>query len=62
MAVVGDGEGANRALTQVRAVDGAYPLVGQVTLDRDPFAAGPDSLLATTITRTLLGGHAVHGA
>lgn len=32
MIVVGDGTGANRALTQVKAVDGAYPLIGQVTL------------------------------
>jgi predicted amidohydrolase YtcJ len=29
-------------------------------LDRDPFAAGPDSLLATTVTRTVLGGRTVH--
>jgi putative ABC transport system permease protein len=33
MAVVGAGEAAERALTQVRAVDTAYPLIGQVTLD-----------------------------
>ena len=33
MAVVGSGEDEDRALTQVKAVDGAYPLVGQVLLD-----------------------------
>ncbi len=33
MAVVGDGEAAERALTQVKAVDDAYPLVGAVELD-----------------------------
>jgi len=33
MVVVGDGAGAQRALTDVKAVDGAYPLVGAVTLD-----------------------------
>ncbi|APX90348.1 drug:proton antiporter [Brevirhabdus pacifica] len=32
MAVTGAGDGAERALTQVKAVDGAYPLVGQVEL------------------------------
>ena len=33
MAVVGEGGAADRGLTQVKAVDGAYPLVGAVTLD-----------------------------
>jgi putative ABC transport system permease protein len=33
MAVVGAGETEDRALTQVKAVDAAYPLVGQVALD-----------------------------
>ena len=33
MAVVGQGEEAARALTEVKAVDGAYPLLGQVLLD-----------------------------
>lgn len=32
MVVVGDGENAQRGLTQVRAVDNAYPLFGAVTL------------------------------
>lgn len=33
MAVVGTGNTAERGLTQIRAVDNAYPLVGAVTLD-----------------------------
>ncbi len=33
MAVVGEGDSAERGLTQVLAVDGNYPLIGQVTLD-----------------------------
>jgi putative ABC transport system permease protein len=33
MVVVGTGEAVDRALTQVKAVDGAYPLIGAVTLD-----------------------------
>ena len=33
MAVVGSGDTAERGLTQIRAVDTAYPLVGAVTLD-----------------------------
>jgi len=33
MAVTGTGDGAERALTQVRAVDDLYPLVGAVTLN-----------------------------
>lgn len=33
MAVVGSGEAEERALTQVKAVDGAYPLTGAVQLD-----------------------------
>ncbi|MDF1856141.1 FtsX-like permease family protein [Pseudooceanicola sp.] len=32
MAVVGEGDSAERGLTQVKAVDAAYPLVGQVQL------------------------------
>ena len=35
MAVAGEGEGAERALTQVKAVDDAYPLTGAVRLDPD---------------------------
>ncbi len=33
MAVIGSGQNAERGLTQVKAVDDAYPLVGQVVLD-----------------------------
>ncbi len=33
MAVVGEGLGADRALTQVKGVDDAYPLLGEVVLD-----------------------------
>lgn len=33
MAVKGEGDTAERALTQVKAIDGAYPLTGAVTLD-----------------------------
>ena len=33
MAVVGSGQAADRALTQVKAVDGAYPLKGKMGLD-----------------------------
>ncbi len=33
MVVVGEGEAAERGLTQVRAVDQAYPLIGEVLLD-----------------------------
>jgi hypothetical protein len=35
-------------------------LADLAVLDRDPFSAGPDSLLAATVTRTLLGGRTVH--
>ncbi len=35
MAVVGEGPDAERALTQVKAVDDAYPLVGAMRLDPD---------------------------
>lgn len=33
MAVTGDGGAAERALTRVKAVDGAYPLLGEIVLD-----------------------------
>lgn len=40
MAVVGEGEAADRALTQVKAVDDLYPLTGSVILDPQmPFDA-----------------------
>ena len=35
MVTVGTGETAERSLTQTRAVDDAYPLIGRVTLDPD---------------------------
>ncbi|WP_299630792.1 FtsX-like permease family protein [uncultured Roseobacter sp.] len=35
MAVVGDGDTAERGLTQIKAVDDAYPLVGSVVLEPD---------------------------
>jgi putative ABC transport system permease protein len=35
MAVVGEGAGEDRALTQIKAVDDAYPLTGAVMLDPD---------------------------
>ncbi|MCV3271456.1 ABC transporter permease [Roseobacter sinensis] len=35
MAVVGEGETAERGLTQIKAVDGAYPLIGAVELAPD---------------------------
>jgi putative ABC transport system permease protein len=57
MAVVGDGEAANRALTQVRAVDDAYPLVGRVTLEPDMAIdaafAGRDGIPGAVIERVL---------
>ncbi|NDV02494.1 ABC transporter permease [Pseudoroseicyclus tamaricis] len=33
LATIGEGETSERALTQVEAIDGAYPLIGSVTLD-----------------------------
>ncbi len=39
MVVVGEGDGADRALTQVKAVDDAYPLVGALQLDPPMSAA-----------------------
>ncbi|MGB5067868.1 MAG: FtsX-like permease family protein, partial [Albidovulum sp.] len=40
MAVVGEGDAAERALTQVKAVDDAYPLTGQLLLDPPMSPAG----------------------
>ena len=43
MAVVGAGETAERALTQVKAVDSAYPLLGRVVLEPEmPLSAALD--------------------
>jgi putative ABC transport system permease protein len=38
MAVVGTGEAAERALTQVKGVDDLYPLIGTVVLEAAPLA------------------------
>ncbi|ROU03514.1 ABC transporter permease [Histidinibacterium lentulum] len=57
MAVVPRAEGAERALTQVKAVDDLYPLVGAVRLDPDmPLAeafAGDGTLPGGVMQRTL---------
>jgi putative ABC transport system permease protein len=57
MAVVGDGEAADRALTQIRAVDSAYPLVGRVVLepdmDLDAALAGQDGVPGAVMERVL---------
>ncbi len=45
MAVVGEGDAAQRALTQVKGVDGAYPLTGAVGLD--PAVPLADALAVT---------------
>ncbi|MFN3937990.1 MAG: ABC transporter permease [Gemmobacter sp.] len=51
MAVVGEGETAERGLTQVKAVDDAYPLVGTVELDP-----------AISLASALDGRHGLPGA
>ncbi|NCO86181.1 MAG: FtsX-like permease family protein [Rhodobacterales bacterium] len=57
MVVVGEGAEADRALTQVRAVDSAYPLVGAVTLDPamplDQALAGDGTLPGGVLERVL---------
>ncbi len=57
MAVVGDDGTAERALTQVKAVDDAYPLVGTVQLDPEmPLAqalAGQDGVPGAVMERVL---------
>ncbi|MBI1415797.1 MAG: FtsX-like permease family protein [Limimaricola sp.] len=57
MAVVGSGDTAQRGLTQVRAVDDAYPLIGKVTLDPAmPLAtalAGKDGLPGAVVEKAL---------
>jgi putative ABC transport system permease protein len=57
MAVVGEGATAERGLTQVKAVDDAYPLVGTVVLDPPmPIAAalaGADGLPGGVMDRVL---------
>lgn len=58
MAVAGQGAGEDRALTQVKAVDGAYPLEGRVQLDPDlPLTealAGQDGLPGAVMDRLLV--------
>jgi putative ABC transport system permease protein len=58
MAVVGEGETAERGLTQVKAVDAAYPLVGAVVLDPpiplDAALAGADGLPGGVMDRVLV--------
>ena len=57
LAVVGDGDSAERGLTQVQAVDAAYPLLGDVVLDPAmPLAeafAGSDGLPGAVMERVL---------
>ncbi len=58
MAVVGEGDTAERALTQVKGVDDLYPLVGAVGLDGDvPLAealAGADGLPGGVMDKVLV--------
>jgi putative ABC transport system permease protein len=58
MAVVGTGEAEDRALTQIKAVDDAYPLTGAVALDPDmPLAAAlavQDGLPGAVMDRVLV--------
>lgn len=58
MAVVGEGPDADRALTQVKAVDSAYPLVGAVTLSPegalDAALAGDGNLPGAVMERLLV--------
>lgn len=58
MAVAGEGDAAEHGLTQVKAVDGAYPLVGTVELDPpmplDQALAGRDGLPGAVMDRVLV--------
>lgn len=58
MAVVGEGDTAERGLTQIKAVDTAYPLVGTVVLDPDislaEALAGPNGLPGAVMERVLI--------
>ncbi|REF69528.1 putative ABC transport system permease protein [Paracoccus versutus] len=58
MAVVGEGDAAEHGLTQVKAVDGAYPLVGTVDLDPpmplDQALADKDGLPGAVMDRVLV--------
>ena len=57
MVVTGSGEDEDRALTQVKAVDGAYPLLGAVVLeagDLDAALAGADGLPGAVMDKVLV--------
>ncbi len=58
MAVVGQGDAAERGLTQVKAVDDAYPLVGEVRLEPEmPLAqalGGAEGLPGAVMQRVLI--------
>ena len=57
MVVTGTGEDEDRALTQVKAVDGAYPLVGDVVLETGTLAdalAGADGLPGAVMDKVLV--------
>ncbi|MFK7878378.1 ABC transporter permease [Roseobacter sp.] len=58
MAVVGEGDTAERGLTQIKAVDTAYPLVGTVVLDPDislaEALAGSNGLPGAVMERVLI--------
>ena len=58
MAVFGEGDAAERGLTQVKAVDTAYPMLGEVTLDPpmslDVALAGTDDLPGAVMAPALI--------
>jgi putative ABC transport system permease protein len=57
MVVTGSGDAEDRALTQVKAVDGAYPLTGAVTLETGALAealAGADGLPGAVMDKVLV--------
>ncbi|GFE50636.1 drug:proton antiporter [Roseobacter cerasinus] len=58
MAVVGEGDTAERGLTQIKAIDSAYPLIGTVVLTPDipldQALAGQDGLPGAVMERVLI--------
>lgn len=58
MAVVGQGDQTERGLTQIKAIDNAYPLIGTVTLSPDisldDALAGQDGLPGAVMERVLI--------
>ena len=57
LVVTGTGDDEDRALTQVKAVDGAYPLVGAVVLEQGTLAealAGADGLPGAVMDKVLV--------